>query len=464
MTIGQKSAPQHGGYTRVAINGGANSGKRQLSFQAASVNIDNWSPYWYKLEPVEEYIPPFQHDVSISLPLVNTFELVCTPPPGLPQADIVSSTLIPGNFQPIIAIFSSYSVNNDAGFNALDSAANISQEVAFTNVPLGQTILTTIDLTNYNGIYFWVFPQGTVEIAFAYEQNGGFPIFYKRTFYQFEQFLFTIPKISKHIRITAVNNGVGTVQVPWSIRPFLGSVDSFFAEQLVDAGFPQHGELSTLTGNGVVDFGCYGISNAVITVLPRNAGGIDRNTAFWVRVFITDYGVSAFRPEIYSRAFIWGEGTVPLVIPLTGILQRQNSNVRVNLVTTLGTTVTDIAFHHNFDDAAIAGVTDPSPVTQQASIGAVSGGAFTLVMTIPVGGVLDKLIVTNVSVSANAQGIFYVGGPTTQDIVIGAIACTNNNTFVFDNLGIQLYNGFSHIWVQLTGGVIVGFSVQAVVR
>ena len=104
MTTGQKHVPQHGGLTRVAFDGGSNV-RGELSFNAVAVNIDNWSPYWYKLNPVEEYIPPFQHGVNISLPLIHSYEFVCQAPPGIVQPIIVPTTGIPGNSNPLIAVF-----------------------------------------------------------------------------------------------------------------------------------------------------------------------------------------------------------------------------------------------------------------------------------------------------------------------------------------------------------------------
>lgn len=363
------SAPKHGGYTKLQINGGEGSGRRQLSFQAASVNIDNFSPYWYRLEPVQEYIPPFQHDISLTLPLINSYEFICEAPPGLEQADIVPSGTLAGNSKPLIAIFSGFGANTDAGFNALESAANIVGFPATTQVN-APAVIYTIDLTLYNGVYLYMFSQDRFDLEFAYDVNNGvYTPFYRHSVYNHEQYIFTIPKMSRHLRVRILlTTDANPINFLSSIRPFLGSVDTFSVSQLVDdspgASSPASGDARLAIGPTTFDFPSYGINNGFVTIKPLGLNGETFNSTFGVTVLINRLGVptgvTSFT-QVYTRSFLYGDGASTLIIPLTGLLDKQVASVRVVVSGSIATSQMYIALHNVNSDESI--VTGTEPIT-----------------------------------------------------------------------------------------------------
>lgn len=473
MTEGHRAAPPHGGLVRVAFDGAVGSGRKQLAFQAASVNVDNWSPYWIKLEPVEEYIPPFQHDVTISLPLINSYEFKCLAPPGLDLADIVPPTAnaIPGNSFPVICVFSSTPSNNDAGFNALNSAANIATNaVNGTNkvagINIDPFILQTIDVTNYNGIYFYLFAQGQFDLLFEYDNvnTGAFSGFYQRSFYSHEQMLFTIPKLSKHIRITILNVLPAGSQTNfiWAIRPFLGA-GTFAAEQLTDPTnisviSPIWGAPVDVVGNGTVGFPCLGIDNAVISLLPRATAPATETTGFYARVFIIAYGLPFPGARILVATAAWsrGDGLQPKIIPLFGLLQSQAYRVEIDVGNSIGAGVTTSVSFHHAKDATPPTVTQPSPFIFGGTA-SIAPGAPVLVATIPVFGVLKHFEVTNLTVSATvgALNLMVLGSAASALISIGFIPATvvARHDLLSNSDGFVLYASFNSLWMQTTSAL-----------
>lgn len=475
MTEGHRAAPPHGGLVRVAFDGAVGSGRKQLAFQAASVNVDNWSPYWIKLEPVEEYIPPFQHDVTISLPLINSYEFKCLAPPGLDLADIVlpGANAIPGNSFPVICVFSSTPSNNDAGFSALEAAENIGTNVIGATVGAGLVLtLPIIDTTNFNGIYLYVFPSDTIEITLAYDgvNSGGvavFSSFYQRSAYVHEQLLITIPKLSKHIRIQISNNGAGLASFQYAIKPFIGAVQSFECTQLSDDTgstlTPAQGDLRSIFGNGTVDFPTNGIINGLVTVTPRVAGAAYVLTdPFSVIIYVQGFGNSTptFFVKVISRAFLYGEGTLPYQIPLTGLLNSQVKAIRVE-IRNFKAAFVEVAFHHLDPSQVLAPVSVPWPYTIRAIV-STAAGVFTSVAVIQVQGMLTSVAVSVTTPVAGREVIVFLGSAATQDICLGSIPTDTVARTVLDDFPpIHMWSGESVIWVFNTAVVAVTVDVVA---
>lgn len=479
MTHMQKPAPPHGGLKRIQFDGAAGSGKQELGFNAASVNVDNWSPYWIKLEPVEEFIPPFQHDVTISLPLIHSYEFRTIAPPGLDQADIVASTGIPGNSFPVICVFSSVATNNDAGFNALDNAANIATNaVNGTNKVNGVNqdpyILQTIDVTNYNGIYFYLYAQGLFDVLFEYDNvnTGAFTGFYQRSFYSHEQMLFTIPKLSKHIRISIISIRPAGSQTNfiWAIRPFLGAA-TFEAQQLTDPANPSvitpiSGDVVTLAGNQTTIFPCFGIDNAVVSFI---AFGGTPLAGVYARVYITQYGFAnpAIRLLVATAAWSFGDGTQTKVIPLFGLLQSQAYRIEVEVGSTSpGSISTAVAFHHA-KDIALPTANEPLPFVFGGTA-IIAPGAPVLVTAIPVFGVLShfELLATSISATVGAINSTIIGSAVAAQVVIGYAPASiiSRQSFLDNDKGIIISSGFNSLWFQTTSAAATNVAYLGFVR
>lgn len=430
MTIGHKPAPQHGGLTRVAFDGGS-SVRGELSFNAIAVNIDNWSPYWYKLNPIEEYIPPFQHGVNISLPLIHSYEFVCQAPPGLLQVDITATSGIPGNNKPLIAVFSSFPTNNDAGTSALETSANVAIPYVFfngaQNVP--------IDVTLYDGIYLSINVNANtiVEIQDSDVAVGGaITTRYRRIMYVNQRLLLVIPKLTKYIRVlfTQDTNRGAAPSGSYSIRPFFGALP--FSAQLStppSIGVPQ--DAVTIVGKIVTEFTTVGLDNVVISITPNGGAGVTLATSYWVKVIAKDYGIVGVQPNLlYSRVFRYGLNP-NLLLPVSGLLSRQveELSIEVNPIegaVTLGTAITVISLHQGTAEALeMSAYSNPPPYTVGNTSAVAGGAALTPIFTLPSdGGMLRSIDVNNTVVSATAGAVcaFYMGtGAGVPLVFLGAV-------------------------------------------
>jgi hypothetical protein len=468
MTNGHhtKPAPQHGGLQRVQFDGGQTI-RRDLPFLAASVNIDNWSPYWYKLNPVEEYIPPFQHGVNIALPLIHDYEFVCQAPPGIQQSTIVPTSGIAGNIKPVIAVFSSLGTNNDAGFNALESSANIGNSFTTFN---GATNIE-IDLTIYGGLFLSVTggSRFIVEIQYLDEAGSGLSTtLYRRIIHTNLRILLTIPKITRFVRVlfnSDTNRPVAVVG-SYSARPFIGALP--FSVQLLSAAnasvTPQ--DSTSNVGETTVNFTIAGLDSCYLTILPNGGAGVTITTAYWIKVFATRAS-SANQALLYSKVFLNGDtglnnnGLGDFILPVEGVLSQQYEQLIVAIRpveagATLSTAVTDISLHQSRADALVrAAYTPPIPYTLFGTQAPLPAFVWTALTTLPLGGEMISLQVAIYIASPAATGIqFAIGSGVAQSVFIGIAPGTIITTYTLDAFEtIRLDNGFNTLWA-LTGSPV----------
>lgn len=454
LDMPNKPAPQHGGLIRVAFDGGQNI-HNVLPFSAVAVNVDNWSPYWYKLNPVEEYIPPFQHGVNISLPLINNYEFVCQAPPGIDQPVIVPTTGIPGNTNPVIAVFSSFGTNNDAGFSALAASSNRGN--AFT----GFIGLTTIDfdVTLYDGIYLLIRPTTQLIVTIGYVDSTGFSQVYVRVLYANSNFILTIPKITRTIRVIFNQdaNRPQTISGSYNIRPFLGALP-FSVDQLPHFGNTLPKDSQTITGEATTNYTVTGVDNATLTVVPNAGAGVTTGSFYWIKVTASNYGFQTNEQLLYSKVFMNGDvgfGPNELQLPIGGILSRNIDRLTVFVrpsdgAVNLPNAVTIIALHQNTPDALNASPYDtPIPYTIQSAV-APAPGVWTVVQTLPFGGILRQFNLTILTAGAAGTNVqIAVGTPAARFVFLGFFpANVVGQQYILNSFSpILLDNGLNTIWV-----------------
>lgn len=451
--------PLHGGSVRVAFDGGSEI-RRSLPFNAASVNIDNLSPYWYRLNPIEEYIPPFQTGVNIKLPYINNFEFVPVAPPGIEQPTIVATAGIPGNTYPVIALFSSLDTNNDSGNSAIAQAANVSRSI--TNISgVSNLDVATIDLTLYNGVYVYITTRD-VDINIISFRFGSVT-FLSQSMYRNEKILFTIPKIGKTLTINVQEPSAGAIEIDYSYRPFIGYADASVTPiGFTGANPPIQGNLRSVTGPTGTTFNVVGVTNAVITVKTRSGGGVISTSLFWVRVTISDF-FSTGSTEIYSKSYHWGDGTRGLIIPINNILQGQATSIVVSMVVAPAGAVTDIALHHTFKPADVTPYITPMPYMLQTAVG-VAGGANVLMMTLPVGGQLTGVLVSVLNAGATVGAFMrvFVGNAVGPVFDIGTVPMNAVDAIMLNEFRpIPFYSGFSSIWVNHNNAAVMSIALTA---
>lgn len=455
--FGQKKAPQHGGLTRVAFNGGENV-RGELSFNAVAVNVDNWSPYWYKLNPVEEYIPPFQHGVNIRLSLIHSYEFVCQAPPGLDNTLIVATTGIPGNDKPLIAVFSSFDTNNDAGFSAIDSAANVSASIV-TGGTFSGLAVRSIDVTLFNGLFVYLNAATPLVVTINYRDTptGQVRLVYARVLSGGETYVITVPKMARFIEVTVgtdLNNPIVPITGTLLTRAFLGALSFDVVKLITQNGLPGVGDVRTVIGSGFVKFTTTGIENAVIAVQPTSAGGVLLGTWFGVTVRLLTFG--GLTSTVYNKAFIYADGNVPFLFPISGIIQRDIAEIRVDLQTNLATTVTIVSMHHSMDTIDVANFDAPTPY-RPFGLTVLPAGVWTLAIALQPGGRVKS---ANLSVrtlgGAGTVVLGAIGTGVTQDVLLGEVHVdAYQSALLNDYRPIQLYPGFASFWLFNSAAVPV---------
>jgi hypothetical protein len=464
MTNIQKRAPQHGGIQRVAFDGGTNC-RGELPFQALSVNIDNWSPYWYKLNPIEEYIPPFQHGVNVRLPLIHSYEFVCQSPPGIAQSTIVLGTGIAGNTTPLIAIFSSFDTNNDAGFSALEASSNLpSSTQTFVNVAS-----FTFDVTLYDGLFLEIHPTAICIVNIFYNDGSGNVIFMSRILHAGSNIIFTLPKITKQITVTFVSDPIrgGVPGGTFIAKPFIGAL-SFDVQLLTQDTFtPAPRDTVATVGEQTVSFSVNGLDNAVIVIMPNGGAGVTVNTVYWVKVFIAVGGYSNVTSVLlYSRAFINPTGTGgtanSLVLPLSGLLAKQVKSVSVFIRPSeagaiLATGAAEIALHQNTAQALDTSDYD-APVPYVVRFQAVTALAPVLITTLPVGGMVHSINVSvNTAGGVGCVAAIFVGSAAAQILPLGDVAASVLGSYTLNGFkDLRLDNSFNTFWLlsNIAGAII----------
>lgn len=451
----QNKTPLHGGTMRVAFDGG-DTVRRDLPFRAQSVNIDNLSPYWYKLNPIEEYIAPFQASVSYRLPLLTNFEFVCQSPPGIDQPVIVATTGIPGNQYPVIALFSSFDTNNDAGYSLLEQSANISQTVQ-SATGFGQVNLNSIDLTLYNGAYFLIENRSaeTVIVTFTFLPAPTTP-FTKYSLYPNEQVLFTIPKLGKLLRASVTSISGGALTFDYAFRPFLGYAD-YSAEVLSNPGATANfGYMQSIVGSGFVNINTDGIDNAYITVATRGVlFSVDR---CWIKI-TASFANTATSSTLYSNSFVQAGGGVPFRFDLTNLLQREITSVTVTIVSSSAVITYDVSLHHISEPAYDSNYAKPAPYSQAIATTIPTGT--NMIMALNNGGTLRalQLSILNTSAPIGSYLAIYYGSAIALTMPLAVVAANLMHSIVIDCFRpVPLETNFANIWAFTTApaGVSIG--------
>ena len=454
-----KRTPLHGGTQLVTFNGGSDI-RKSLPFNATSVNIDNWSPYWYLLNPVKEYIPPFQHGVNIELPFVNNFEFVCVAPPGIEQSIITPTTGIPGNDKPIYALFSSLNTNNDAGNSALVQAANITETDTTAQGPT-PLVLQSIDLTLYNGVYFYVINRQTsvvrIQFVFGSITMGTY------TLYTNERVLFTIPKLGQLLTISADSPSAANIDIDYAYRPYIGYAE--FNKKIIGssgANPPSFGDMRTIVGSNNATFNIEGVDNAVISVAIINSG-VSSADRLWIKVRVFNYANQAQSTIVHNHTYTAGAVTAPILLPLYNLLQSQMNTVSIQLVATNAAMNTEVSLHHVDEPAPMPDYQTAAPYHQAIATTIPTG--LNIIMTVLTGGMLRglQISVLNTTAPIGTYVALYVGTALANIIPLCVIPANDMNSLVVDCFRpIPLDTAFASIWAFTTApaGVSIGLVVM----
>lgn len=463
MTTGTKHVPQHGGLQRVAFNGGQTV-RGELSFNATSVNIDNWSPYWYKLNPIEEYIPPFQHGINVRLPLIHSYEFVCQSPPGIEQTIIIPTTGIPGNDKPLIAVFSSYDTNNDAGFSALEASSN--KPSGF--VPFNGITAVDVDLTLYDGFYLDMIAGAQLLLLIEdIDPVFGITVTYNRVVYGGMRLFLVIPKVSRIVRVlfSTDPNRIVAILGSYILRPFIGPLPFSATIMPKVQGAVSPRDLVSTVGETSIVFTTLGIDNAVLTVTPNGGAGVTNNTIYWIKVFANSY--SAVGPLLlYSKTFLNPVNLAGFVLPIGGILSRQIDSITVFIRPSeagvnLPTAVTELALHQNTPESLDSSNFDtPHPLVVRGAFVTIVGTA--LAVTLPIGSMLKSAIIAiYVPVAGSVINIGIGNGAGVIQFFGDAPGVVAGQYEMLHGRPLRTDNGFNSFWFNSNAaGVTFTFALS----